>query len=366
MRRALLAVALVAGACTDSTELMLIVKTGPGLSFGRGGDIDALRVSVQPALNDPMVFTLTRSIELCSPTEVGTPSCRPQRYAASDYDGALTLPVRLLLEPGGIGADEEVRVWVDALAGSRVRMANGLRFRFAPNRRLWLEVPLYRECLGFVACQPADRLCRVARECGEAHPSTEPPPGEGVDPNDLSGVPDPPDAAQACGMLGMQCCPRGCDGNGVCNVNNYCIDPTIDCGQQGQACCAGASCSGTLMCTNTTCQTACGDTDQACCNPDPRQCNMGSDKCINGMCKPCGTSGLVCCPGMPPYCYLGHLCDTSGSCETCGTIGDQCCNGYCSTGSCNGVSCVSGSFPDSGFDSGSDSGLVPSPFPDGG
>src|SRR5207253_258427 len=117
---------LVLAACSSPTELMLVVKAGPGLTFGNGGLVNGLRVQVQPAGQSTGVFFFTRSIDLCSPTEQGSPDCRPQQYASPDYDKALTLPVRLLLEPGSLGETDDVRIWVDALLGAEKKIAGGV------------------------------------------------------------------------------------------------------------------------------------------------------------------------------------------------------------------------------------------------
>ncbi len=338
-RRSALALALLAlcvEACADPTELMLIVKSTPGLSAGPGGDIDALHVRVQPANGEPQVFTYARNVALCGLSEQGKEDCRPQRYAEADYDKALTLPVRFLLEPGNVAKDELVRVWVDAQLGSKVRIANGLTFRFSPGRRLWLEIPLYRDCLGVIECQPADRICGVGRVCTEVLPTLEPPPDVDTEPNDLAGLLNPVDAAQACGMAGIQCCEAStCLGNASCNAEGYCIDPTVTCGQQGQPCCApGASCLGALVCSGGTCETACGDTSQACCAGVPA-CNKGADKCISGVCQACGEVGQQCCPG--PTCFdLDVICDSNNTCVGCGGLGQLCCDKQvCFNGTCD-------------------------------
>jgi len=321
--------------CGDPTELMLIIKAAPGLSFGAGGDINALRVSIQPASGEPQVFTYTRSVALCGLTEQGQADCRPQRYVDPDYDKSLTLPVRLLLQPGNVDQDELVRVWIDAQLGSKVLIANGLKFRFSPGRRLWLELPLYRECLGVLACQTEDKICGIDQACSDARPTTEAPPDVDLETNDLAGLLNVVDAAQACGMPGMQCCQgEACFAGAACNPQGYCIDPTVSCGQQGQTCCAqGMACVGALVCDGSICDTSCGDTGQACCAGTP-SCNKGSDKCIGGSCQACGEVGEQCCPG-PSCTEVDAICDNTNHCVGCGSTGQLCCdNDICFSGAC--------------------------------
>ena len=344
--------------CGDPTELMLIVKAAPGLSFGGGGDIDGLLVSVQRANGDPLIFSYTRAIALCSPLDIGNPDCRPQRYAEPDYDKSLTLPVRLLLQPGDIDKSEPIRIHVDAQLGAKVRIANGLKFEFSPGRRLWLELPLYRECLGVVKCEQQDQSCGIDRDCTSLQPTTEPPPDVDRVPNDLAGIMSPPDAAQACGALGMACCQgQVCAASLMCNASGYCIDPSVSCGQEGQSCCASATtCQGTLLCVNQNCQTACGDSGHDCCGA-PTECNKGTDKCISGKCQQCGQVGQACCPGGSCV-AVESLCDQSdNTCTACGVPPARCCAGdVCYTGTCGTGSTDAGSSPPKDFSFNSDLG----------
>jgi hypothetical protein len=166
-------------------------------------------------------------------------------------------------------------------------------------------------------------------------PTTEPPPGIDYMPNDLSGLFHEQDMAQPCGDPNQACCSdNSCKGNSTCNSNHYCIDPTVTCGQQGQACCGlpPTSCTNGLTCNGVTCTTPCGASGKACC-PNLPQCNQGTDKCINNVCTACGATGDTCCPG--PSCDSTYaVCDESNKCIPCGMLGLRCCAEGCAEGTC--------------------------------
>lgn len=107
-----------------------------------------------------------------------------------------------------------------------------------------------------------------------------------------------------CGASGQNCCPGGgCDAGLVCNQFNVCRRP---CGDLNQACCTGGTCSTGLTCVNGTCVTPpppCGMAGQPCCNG--RQCG-GALNCLNNTCMPCGFLGLNCCfDGAFGTCFQG-------------------------------------------------------------
>jgi len=387
-RALLLACALLA-ACEGPTEVMLIVKAAPGLTFGPGADIDTLHVQAQPAGDDPLDFYFTKLVSLCAPADRGTADCRPQQFVDDSYDGALTLPVRLLMVPGDHGLDEEIRVWVDALKSgyAQPRIANGMRFRFSRGKRLWLELPLYHQCLDDVACEAQDQVCDKNRDCTSVAPTDSEPGAD--DASDAGDPTPPPDLAHACGASGQPCCEEvdpPCTGALACQ-NDYCIDPTAPCGQFGQACCGApaAPCIGNGICDtdSETCQPPCGAIDQACCatgtdclagqcfKGDPvagqntcRECGGPGDRCCPGatcsepgkltcdsndplvypsptsVCVACGTNGGPCCadPSETTPCGAGLACNAQ-KCVTCGGGGDPCCaGGGCNSGlTCNGA-----------------------------
>jgi hypothetical protein len=339
-------------ACERSSELMLVIKAASGLTVGPGNDIDTLRVQVQPADQPAQEWYFTRLVELCDVEHKGNPTCRPQQYADDDYSGSLTLPLRLLFIPGDQGFDREIRIWVDALKTGyqEARLANGLRFKFSRGHRLWLELPLYRQCLDDIDCEAADQVCNKNRECESLMPSeTEPPP----DPSELDGgvdlaVPDltvadlsePPDLAHPCGMqVGDPCCKDGqaCPGSLSCNPLGFCSDPT-QCGQLGNDCCGNApKClSATAVCNvDNKCVPPCGANGQMCCTTG-QDCLMGQcfvDPSGAGpdLCQACGSSAEICCPGN--VCRMGFNC-SGGSCTHCGAMGEV----ACTTGSaCQGM-----------------------------
>ena len=158
----LVSLAAVLGACSSPTELMLVIKAGPGLRIADGApqSIDSLEVQAGPRTGDPtnQNFFFGKIIGLC--TEGDQPDCRPQQYAARDYMGALTLPIQLLLEPGSQGLDEEIHVWVDGYKSTgEHQLSSGVHFTFSKGNRLWIELPLFGECVGDLDCEPTDTAC---------------------------------------------------------------------------------------------------------------------------------------------------------------------------------------------------------------
>ena len=337
MRRLCVLALLVAG-CGAPTELMLIVKATAGLGIGPKQDIDTLRISVQPADEEPTVFYFTRSVELCPLADRGLPTCRPQQFADPDYDGALTLPIRFLLQPGADSVGKEVRVWIDGLSAGYTmpRLQSGLRFKFARGHRLWLEVPLYKDCLDYLACQEQDLLCGKNRDCTMAQPTTSPPGADDLEdlsvprePADLAMLPPPPDFAKACGAAGEICCAAAqCDAGFHCETSVMrCVTDGATCGEVGLPCCANTSCTGTgLSCTGGTCTTTCGDTAQACCAG--MSCARTGDQCFpDDVCRPCGTlDGEACCPSTHGMSVCsGRLTCVSTTCHACGAQGQPAC-----------------------------------------
>eukprot|EP00892_Ulva_mutabilis_P010419 jgi/Ulvmu1/774/UM010_0148.1 len=172
-----------------------------------------------------------------------------------------------------------------------------------------------------------------------------------------------------------------------------CAVQTLNCGERGQPCCAGATnddfCttnapfSGTpLRCSSDdgrgTCE-SCGGDGEPCCQRSPfdtPSCARGN-RCAAGACKACGERGEPCCAGstnkdfcaasdrvtgnlrcsdargngtcvscggfgepccqvLPtdaPWCARGNRCDT-GVCRVCGERGEPCCTGRSSADFC--------------------------------
>ncbi len=102
---------------------------------------------------------------------------------------------------------------------------------------------------------------------------------------------------------------------GTCSAIGTCLA----CGSQGENCCfsGGASyCDTGLFCEgNNTCQSSCGNLNEACCGTS---CNgVGVLSCRSGFCQPlgCGFHGNACCP-LAPRCNTGMTC--AGSPAICG------------------------------------------------
>lgn len=182
-RSACLLGVLLLSACSDPTELMLVVKAGPGLTFGPGREISVLGVQVQQASSPATQWFYTRTVDLCPVSDSPMADCRPQKYATADYDGSLTLPFHLLFSPGSEGLKDDVRVWVDALPGNITDpakaatpvLAGGVRFHFSEGHRLWLELPLFEQCLGVLTCQATDQVCGIDKNCTTVTPTTTDP-----------------------------------------------------------------------------------------------------------------------------------------------------------------------------------------------
>ena len=343
MRYAVLVSALALAACSKPTELLLTVEAVAPLSFGTGGDIDSLRILAQPAADDPNLFFYSRTITLCAPDMAGATDCQPQQYVGVDYKDSLTLPIRFLLSPGDTNFTGKVRVWVNALKTgyAQQRLSEGFLFQFVQGRRLWLDLPLYDQCLDDLTCQAADEICNEARDCQMIQPSLTPPVDDlAPAPPDLT--PPPADMAFQCGIVDHACCAGGmCNPGLSCGTNGACF-VLGQCGGSGAACCT--SDAGQPFCTNMT-EECVGGTCQTKCTTIPTDsCAMMGLACIGGVCSACGmTAGSPCCQGTcrvaPLSCVSGDL-GMGGTCQTCGTgAGAPCCTGS-DMGPCvSGYSC---------------------------
>jgi hypothetical protein len=336
---------------------MLVVKAGSGLTVGTGAQIDQIRVRAQPASDSPTgAFFFDKYVPLCT---VEGPTCRPTKFATEDYEGSLTLPIHFLLQPGDQGLNDDIRVWVDGLSNNTVVLASGLRFHFSKGHRLWLELPLFPQCLGMVTCQEEDLACGSDTDCVSYVPTrVDSSDDAGQSPTaDLSGddLSSNADFAQApidlapvfadlsapCGVDGLPCCTTGtpCTGtNAYCDSTSTCATLGAKCGDKNMTCCAddggGFSCnSASLVCepAGSTCQT-CGASGQACCTSNA--CNSGA-RCNQNttLCEACGGIGLPCCTGNL-QCNDSSLTCTDGTCATaCGNANQPC----CATDMCNGT-----------------------------
>jgi hypothetical protein len=154
---------------------------------------------------------------------------------------------------------------------------------------------------------------------------------------------DPPTLrCHQCGGEGQACCNGGsCSVGLACNGSGKCVASTPPpCGGDGQSCCSGGACGADLVCNGSTC-IPCGGNGQPCCGGDA--CGAGLE-CQSGSCAPppppppCGGLAQPCCPGAA--CGSGLVC-ASGSCVTCGGILQPCCGGGAcgSPGVCIGATC---------------------------
>jgi hypothetical protein len=300
-----LACALALGACAR-TEILLTVSES-GLVIGT--DIDNLQIEVQPASDPPTAgnWYFSKSIDLCA--NPGQPDCQPQAFVDSDYTHALTFPIALLIMPGDPSFSADIRVWVNGYEAGKQVMAAGDRFPFAKGKRLYVDIPLYSQCLGDLSCQALDQACASDLNCVSIPTTTTP------NPADMAGSP-PPDATMlgdlsvACGQIGLNCCNGSSCGSGLtCGaVSKICYSSSVTCGQVGQICCTG----------------------------DQEPCAAAG-----AMCAPNGTCGQSC---TATSCGNGQVCSTDGVCIVCGGEGDACCNGNTCTDpaadSCNGMTCA--------------------------
>jgi hypothetical protein len=345
--------------CQAQTEVMVVIKAAKSLSFGQGKDIDSLELKGQPASDSSDLYTYTKLVDLCSIDLAGQPDCRPEPFASPDYAGSLTLPLRILMRPGALAPDATVRIYV--LAEQNIRDGNGdtvthqrlrnhFEFQFAPNHRLWLEVPLYGECLDQRACENTNQICKA--DCPPAADGTIPsfccdtltpsPNEDNSDPPsaadqsvlaDLTPLPEDPDLAVACGGKGQACCANmSCPGmtGGLTCTGGFCSDPNDTCGVLGKPCCAGSMCMAGGVCdAMNNCVPPCGGHGQACCTTGPA-CVTPGEQCFGqsgttgppGTCMPCGTDGVACCPGQ--VCAAGSRC-SGGTCAACGALNESCC-----------------------------------------
>lgn len=95
------------------------------------------------------------------------------------------------------------------------------------------------------------------------------------------------------------------------------------CGAQGQGCCGNQGCDAGLMCSGGQCVPPCGGQNQPCCAA-AEQCSAGL-QCYDGTCEPtvpCGEWGQACCSGDghttllrdDDWCYRSLTC-MSGTCQ---------------------------------------------------
>ena len=247
-------------ACSDPTELMLVVKAGPGLTFGPGQEINVLGVRVQQANSPPTQWFYTRTVDLCPVSSSPTATCRPQQYATANYDGALTLPVHLLFSPGSQGLNDDVRVWVDALPGNNTDPAKattpvltaGVRFHFSEGHRLWLELPLFEQCLGVLTCQAMDQVCGIDKNCtsltatGTDPDKTTDLAGGHTDMSSTDAGSGVVDLATADGADLAVSTPQDMSGDMTAVVD---MVPSGACGVSGIACCDGGLCASGICVT---------------------------------------------------------------------------------------------------------------------
>ncbi len=303
-----LACILALGACARSEILLTISESGLVI----GTDIDNLQIEVQPASDPPTTgnWYFSKSIDLCA--DPGQPKCQPQSYVDSDYKDALTFPIALLIMPGDSSFSADIRVWVNGYERGKQVMAAGDRFPFAKGKRLYVDIPLYAQCLGDLSCQALDQACASDLNCVTIPTTTTP------NPADMAGSP-PPDAS----MHG---------------------DLSVACGQLGLNCCDGSSCESTSL--------TCGAVSKICYSSSGRDLRSGRTERAMGDQEPCSASA-ICVPGTGvvravvrrrPSCGNGQVCTTDGACIVCGGLGEPCCDGNTCADTtatyCNGMTCA--------------------------
>jgi hypothetical protein len=136
-----------------------------------------------------------------------------------------------------------------------------------------------------------------------------------------------PNMCEHCGNGGELCC-----GGSSCSVGFTCMfaspqNRCFQCGDLHEPCCGGTSCNGALMCNGSTCEEPpdmaqddgpCGGSSQPCCGGLGGTCNQLDLNCDFGICTPCGQDGIECCD-QGVQCYGGLVCDPGGGgTNTCG------------------------------------------------
>ena len=299
-------------ACSDPTELMLIVKAGPGLTYGPTADkdISQLIVRVQLAGDPKDLWFHERTIELCPTDDSPMATCRPQKYADKDYEGSLTLPVRLLFAPGSVGVKQESRVEVAALAadGTTKVLDGAVRFRFSDGHRLWLEVPLFKQCLGKTTCFETDQLCGSDRNCTTASASmTKPPDADSSTLGDMASSVDSGSSVDASMPVGDMATFPSADLSSPVDMSVMSSDLSISHADMFSTVDLSAAPSDFAAVTPDLAACAVG---MACCASNV--CSGGTAmqpvECIGGTCTECGTSGQPCCAS---GCVGGGTCGTT-------------------------------------------------------
>jgi hypothetical protein len=154
MRAAVVAVALVAagligaGCKKPRTEMVVVVQT-EGVRVPE--DVAQIRVLVadRESGGDTPVYDST--VSLCTPTLT---------------TGCYTLPLSAVLHPGSKQPDDPVKVQIDALSRTGVRVTSSAAlFTFSPKQSLRLDFILYSNCIGLVDCSVRDQACGPDAKC---------------------------------------------------------------------------------------------------------------------------------------------------------------------------------------------------------
>jgi hypothetical protein len=355
MRRALVALALIAGCSSPRTEVVVTVHAS-GIRIP--DDVDALRLKIadrNPGAGDDQLYD--QPVPLCTDATAGSPDC-------------YSLPITVTLYPGSMRPTDSVRVQLDAQRNGTPVIADAALFTFSTGHSLRLDVILYANCLGNVGCAQRDQACGPDDQCTTLGTT---PLGEEPDlsiydlaSNDLANLTAdltapyhdftvPPDQTipDLTGVDLLNCVPQctnkmcgfdGCSSTcGTCGSHTFCdvSQQCATCGTQGIQCCPPGTgkthhlplpqalpggCDPGLVCDGNTL-----------CNPPP-DLSIPPDMTVT-----CGHQGEPCCqPG--GACFGGLTC--MGTCQpqppidmtVCGNPGEPCCFGsMCFAGPCNAM-----------------------------
>lgn len=158
--------ALFMTSCRDKLTEVLVVVSNEGLEVG--SDIDELEIKITEASG---IVTHKERVQLCDG--------RPLSPGAVCY----TLPLTVLLVPGGDRPADPVDIEVDALFKGKTVIADAAVFRFTKHARLRLDLVLYLECLNNVSCAEQRQACVKNGMCQAVEPTP-------LDPNGLPSKPD--------------------------------------------------------------------------------------------------------------------------------------------------------------------------------
>jgi hypothetical protein len=272
----MIVLAALAGCVEPRTEVVVIVSA-EGIAVPQDVETLHLLVADRPqgssdARQDDVLYD--QMLRLCS---------------GNMTDNCYRLPLSITLVPGTKQPGDSVRLLVEAQKNGAPVISNAALFTFSPQHSLRVDMVLYDQCLGSLACAQADQSCGVDSGCHQLQPTL-------LSSADLQ---PPIDAAVPGDLSGFDLTPNYCDGNcnaacGSCGPFEYCAETVkqcLGCGAQGDFCCPGAApCKFGLVCDpQTRCEPPapgmeppCGGQTQACCQPGS---TCGPGLVCNGQCQ---------------------------------------------------------------------------------